>query len=156
MFIKPLYKAVSARVSRLDTATIKIGGFEWTSSELDSVLVEREILKSAILMAAIDENFSEPEKLFVENRASSMVDRLGTLSDHGRRKVLHESINMAAADKIIRKEEYRALRLRAAEYGTSEEELNRQVIEKCLQSGTEPPPELRALHERTLERLDSV
>ena len=66
MFIKPLYKAVSARASRLDTATIKIGGFEWTSSELDSVLVEREILKSAILMAAIDENFSEPEKLLLK------------------------------------------------------------------------------------------
>ena len=142
VFFGPLYKALHGLSSHLHRARIKIGDFEWSIPELDDLIVEREVLKTVVFIAAVDRDFSDPEKRFIEGRAAAMVDRTDSLSKEARKKILHEAINVTAADREIRSEEYVALRLRAREFNVDDVELDRLVLNKCLQARIKAPPEL--------------
>jgi hypothetical protein len=149
----PLRTFLTGLASRADRATIKIGGFEMSEVELDDIIVEREILKMGIHIATVDEDYNAEELRFLEGRAAAMTGKLDKLTADARLKVLQEAINMAAADGIIKVEEFIAIKERAAQFKVLESDIDKMIIEMCLSGKVKPPDLLKDKCEQRRKEL---
>jgi hypothetical protein len=145
----PLHQFINGLATRADKARIKIGDFEiWSETELDNMIVEREILKIGISIATIDKEYSEVELRLLEQRAASMTEKLGKIAPDSKIRILNEAINMAAVDNVIKDEEYIAIRNLAAQIEMPEYQLEDIIIRRCLPGTISPPNLLRAKFEQ--------
>ena len=72
-----------------------------------------------------------------------MTEKLNKVAPESKVKILHEAINMAAIDNVIKDEEYIALRNLAVQIALPQDELDTIIIQRCLPGGITPPPLLR-------------
>ncbi len=152
-FSVPLYRLLNSLAVTLSKATkVKIGDVEWTLSQLDEAIIDREILKTVISMAAADGRFDETETQYLQSLAAPMIANLRNLTSENKERVLQYAINMAAADGEIQSEEYEALKNKAADYNVSIPSLEKMILDECNKRNLRPPPQLLARFEEEYQQ----
>jgi hypothetical protein len=106
-----------------------------------------------IHIATVDEDYNAEELRFLEGRAAAMTGKLDKLTADARLKVLQEAINMAAADGIIKVEEFIAIKERAAQFKVLESDIDKMIIEMCLSGKVKPPDLLKDKCEQRRKEL---
>jgi hypothetical protein len=155
LYKQPVNALLSTIAENAGRAKIKIGeGFEWSVSDVEETIIEREILKMGIYIATVDKNYSEDEFKFLESKADDMVGNLKNLSKEGKRRVLLEVINMALIDGVVKSDEYIAIQQKAKEFGVDEATIDNFIIDKCIVKKAEPPFQLIHVFEQKKKELE--
>jgi uncharacterized tellurite resistance protein B-like protein len=157
LYRQPLSQLIESVASNAGRAKIKIGeGFEWSVSQLDEAIIEREILKMCIYIATADKKYDEREFQFLEGRAEAMVGNLKSLTKEAKKRVIVEVVNMATVDGEVQSQEYIAILQKAQEFGISDTELDAMVIDRCILKKAEPPPQLAPGFQQKKDRLERL
>ncbi len=139
LFFRPL-KGLLASVASKDT--IKISGVEFSASDLQEVIRQRELLKIGIIIATSDRKYNRKEMDFLKTRAVNVGGDPGNLSSETRRRIIDMAIEMASSDDEFTDEEYREIVLRGKEYEVAPDEVDDKILSFCSALGVEPPATL--------------
>lgn len=116
LLLKPVKGVLSALTFKIREAdNLEIFGIKLDRTELREIIVQREILRTAIYIATVDEDFSLKEMQFLNDRANAMGGSLENLTPDAKQRILDEAVAIAAADEVIREDEYVALKRKAQE-----------------------------------------
>jgi hypothetical protein len=130
--------------------------FTFTSEELVSALVDREVLKTIIKVAMAYDGIGEKEELYLINRASPMKDHLLSLDDVSKLQVIDEAINIALMDDEIQNPEYSVILDVAEHYGLKPKQIEDLVMKACFaRKAAKPPTLLREKFEKEYGKLVS-
>jgi len=99
--------------------------------DVDNIVLDREILKTMLFIATIDKDPSPSELELISEKASRMNSKLDVLDSDDKIKIIQAAIDLAAADRDFKNEEYGAIKAKAIHYNISESELNRMIKETC-------------------------
>ena len=155
IFRKSVVDLLASLAQRTKGSKIKIGDFEWTDLELDSIIADREILKTGIFIALADEEFSEEEKYLLKGLAMSMGEKTEELTESAKNKILHNIIKIASADEVIRSIEYKQIVTRARKYGIQDEKLKMLIFDECIAREIKVPDELKTEYDDYFDMLKS-
>jgi len=143
IFRKPIWSILSNISKMTDRQSLKLGDFEWTVYGLDQVVLEREMLRCAIIMAAADDAFREKEMNHLSNMAYGLNSHLEKLDDKMKIAVLKEAILMAVSDGVFSMAEYRVVLTKCKELNISEEQLYPKIKEVKISERCEFEDELK-------------
>jgi hypothetical protein len=136
----------------ISRSSISIGTVRLDPWNLTQVIVQREILKMAIFMASVDQDFDPLEMAHLASLASDMGDNLADFPDDVAEAVLIAVINMATSDGIVKSSEYEAIIERSNQFKRPSSEIDNLIIEKCRLKGTTPPPQLQQRYDQEIGR----
>jgi hypothetical protein len=137
--IRDVLKILPSRISNLK---FKFGDTEITLVDVDNVVMEREILKTMIFVATIDDDPDPRELRVIYEKASRMNSKLDVLKKDDKEKIIQAAIDLATADAVFMSEEYVAIKTKAAQYKISDAEVNSMIRKACQDSGISLPPQL--------------
>ena len=81
LLLKPVKGVLSALTFKIREAdNLEIFGIKLDRTELREIIVQREILRTAIYIATVDEDFSLKEMQFLNDRANAMGGSLENLT----------------------------------------------------------------------------
>ncbi len=143
-------KNILSKFSFQDFTIIKLGDqIELSRSEVDRIVLEREILKIGIDIAKSDDDFSPKEMAYLATRASTMSERIDSLTEDHKKVIIQEAISMVIADGQFKSVEYDAIRKKAKSFQISKTEVDNIIFQQCnFSDDFKPPSELQSRYER--------
>jgi|SRR5262245_5608498 len=145
MFFKgPISEILKALPPRIHSLTLKYNGFELSTSDVNEIVLEREILKTMISVSMAD-NSPDPEELaYIATRSKSMHGKLDVLTREDKMRIVEAAIQLAVADRIFKDSEYGAIKMKADQYQISDADLKKMVERECQSYGVALPPQLNS------------
>ncbi|NOR68206.1 MAG: hypothetical protein GQ532_00650 [Methylomarinum sp.] len=144
VFYQPIFNFLNNLSAKIvEVNKIKIGGFEFSASELENAIIEREILKIGIIIGTSDKRVNKEEMNFLETRAISMGGDPKNLSHSAKKRILKQAVLIATADKKTTDEEYEELKRIGLKYDISGDEVDSMVLEYCAELRASLPPVLQ-------------
>lgn len=124
--------------------SVRFGDISVELSDVELLLVEREILRFGIMLADADGDFSKDESSVVLGIARDMPEYMHLLTERGKYEVLKKALNIAAADQEIRKTEYDHIMKFATKFDMSRDDIDQKIVAICREDNIAPPPQLAA------------
>ncbi len=138
-FHKEISEILRIVPNRLKEARVEWGDKKISVSIIDSIVLEREILKTMIAIATIDNDPDPSELAHIATVSKGMNSQLDVLQEDDKKQIIMAAINLAIADGDFRSEEYAAIRIKAEHYKISEMQLSNMIREACLTAGIALP-----------------
>jgi len=151
ILVRPIYKVLlSIGVKVKASNWIKLWAFEasgssdWSRSDLERVIIEREKLKFGIAVAYVDETMAPKEIDLLFHEIGSMVDNTNKISENAKKEILQASVNMAIIDGILKKKEFEILKNKTIGFNILETELAKMIEGFIIQRGTQVDDDLKS------------
>jgi hypothetical protein len=126
-------------LGKIGSVHLKFGEFELSTSDVDKVVREREILRMMLAVATIDNDPAPEELAYIANISKTMDSKLDVLEDDDKLEIIRKAIGLAVADKEFKAVEYGAIKTRANQYKISDDQLETLIREGC-QAANVPLP----------------
>lgn len=142
LFRNPINAILKEIPSKIGHTRFRFGDLEVSVSDINDVVRQREILKTMLFIATVDNDPDPAEFKEIAKISRRMDSKLDVLNVEDKKEIIGAAIQLAVADRVFRSEEYGAIRSKANQYQLSEAEVDRLIRAVCSSENIPLPPQL--------------